>query len=54
MFLKLKISAFQLKSRMMAALKDVVATSNINLCFNLGQVIEWPALERQHRSRNAM
>ena len=28
--------------RMMAALKDVVATSNVNLCFNLGHVIERP------------
>ena len=39
---------------MIAALKDVVATSNINLFFNLGHVIERPALERQHRSWNAM
>ena len=28
--------------QMMAALKDVVVTSNINLCFNLGHVIERP------------
>ena len=39
---------------MMAALKDVVATSNINLSFNLGHMIERPALESQHRSWNAM
>ena len=39
---------------MMAALKDVVATSNVNLFFNLGHMIERPALERHHRSRNAM
>ena len=39
---------------MMAVLKDVVVTSNINLCFNLGHVIERPALERQHRSQNAI
>ena len=39
---------------MMAALKDVVATSKVNLCFNLGHMIERPALERQHGSQNAM